>query len=149
MRHAANDFRLGLVEFCKPDLGATAAKWCFVPQSVNSTFDPCCTLHEWLVFPLRGSTKFYARAAFSTLRVHAAGKPNSQNGLRAGLSCATHRCRQCGAISTGQRNTCIETLCGSFVSQRHTWSFVELSCDGAQLCLTMYRKIRAFWEVLS
>ena len=41
-------------------------------------------------------------------------------------------------VSTDRRNTCIKTLCGSFVSQRHTWSFVELSCNGAQLCLTMY-----------
>jgi hypothetical protein len=51
------------------------------PQSVNSTIDPWCALHEWLVFPLRGSTKFYADAAFATLRAHAAGKQNSQNGL--------------------------------------------------------------------
>jgi|UPI0005938406 hypothetical protein len=30
---------------------------------------------------LLGSTEFYADAAFSTLRAHAAGKPNSQFGL--------------------------------------------------------------------
>ena len=58
-------------------------------------------------------------------------------------------CLQCGVVSTDRRNTCIKTLCGSFVSQRHTWSFVELSCNGAQLCLTMYRQIFALWKVLS
>jgi hypothetical protein len=53
------------------------------------------------------------------------------------------------AVSTDRRNTCIETLCGSLISQHHTWSLVELSCYGAQLCLTMYRQIRALWKVLS
>jgi transposase len=46
-----------------------------------------------------------------------------------------------GAVSTDRRSTCIKTLCGSFVSQRHSRSFVELSCDGTQLCLTMYRPV--------
>ena len=36
---------------------------------------------EWPVSPLRAGSKFYAHAAFSTLRAHAAGKPNLQNGL--------------------------------------------------------------------
>jgi hypothetical protein len=36
-----------------------------------------------LVFPQRDSTEFYAAAAFSTLRVHAARKPNSHNLLGA------------------------------------------------------------------
>ena len=49
----------------------------------------------------------------------------------------------------GQRNTCIETLGWCFVVERLSRSFVELSCDGAQLCLAMYRQIRALWEVLS
>ena len=44
----------------------------FVPQSVNSSSDPCCTLHEWLVLPPCDSTKFYADAAFPTPRAHAA-----------------------------------------------------------------------------
>jgi hypothetical protein len=35
------------------------------------------------------------------------------------------------------------------ISQRHSRSFVELSGDGTQLCLTLYRQIRAFWEALS
>jgi hypothetical protein len=35
---------------------------------------------------LLGSTEFYADAAFSTLRAHAAGKPNSQFGLLAAVS---------------------------------------------------------------
>jgi hypothetical protein len=39
-----------------------------VSQSLNWTSEPCCTLHEWLVFPLRGRANFYADAAFSTLR---------------------------------------------------------------------------------
>jgi len=43
-----------------------------VPRCVNSTSDPCCILHEWLVFPLRGSTEFCADAAFSTLRARTA-----------------------------------------------------------------------------
>ena len=65
-----------------------------VLQFENSTPDPCCTLHEWLVLPPRGSTEFYADAAFSTLRAHAARKPNSHNGLQAdGLdgSCSNRR----------------------------------------------------------
>ena len=53
------------------------------------------------------------------------------------------------AVSTGRRNTCIETLGGSFVVERLSRSFVELSCDCTQLCLTMYRQIRALWKVLS
>ena len=56
--------------------------------SVNSTFDPRCTLHQWLVFPLRGSTEFFADAAFPSLRAHAAEKPNSHNGLFRRLRCA-------------------------------------------------------------
>jgi hypothetical protein len=51
-------------------------------------------------------------------------------------------------VSTDRPNTCIETLCGSFVSQRLSRSLIELPCDGAQLCLAMYRKIRALWKVL-
>jgi len=58
---------------------------------VNSASDPCCTLHEWLVLPLRDCTEFYADAAFSTLRAHAAGKPNSHNGLEAAISCIAER----------------------------------------------------------
>jgi len=54
------------------DIRASTANCRFVPQSENSTFDPCCTLHEWLVFPLRGSNEFYIDAAFSALRAHAA-----------------------------------------------------------------------------
>ncbi len=53
------------------------------------------------------------------------------------------------AVSTGQRNTGIETLSGCFVVEHLSRSFVELSGDSAQLCLTMYRQIRSFWEVLS
>jgi hypothetical protein len=30
-----------------------------------------------------------------------------------------------------------------------TMPFIELSCDGTQLCLAMYRQIRALWKVLS
>ena len=55
------------------------------PQSVNSTSDPCYTLHEWLVFPLRGSTEFYAAAATFVLRVHAAQESNSQCGLKSDI----------------------------------------------------------------
>jgi len=81
--------RLGLHRSMKS--AATARKCCvsnsracirpLSPQSVNSTSHPCCTLHEWLVSPPRGSTELYADAAFSTLRAHAARKPNSHNGL--------------------------------------------------------------------
>jgi hypothetical protein len=35
------------------------------------------------------------------------------------------------------------------VPQRHSRSFIELSGDGAQLCLTVYRQICALWKVLS
>jgi len=69
----------------------SAAKAHFVPRCVSSTSDPCCTLHEWLVFPPRGSTEFYADAAFSTLRVHAARKPNSHNGLKPAIRCCRER----------------------------------------------------------
>jgi hypothetical protein len=34
----------------------------FVLRPVNSTSDPYCTLPEWLVFPLRGSTDFFSQA---------------------------------------------------------------------------------------
>ncbi|WP_238936865.1 hypothetical protein, partial [Sulfitobacter geojensis] len=60
---------------------------CFVPRSVNSTSDPCCPLHEWLVFLQCGSTDLYADAAFSKLRAHAARKPNSHKGLIASVNC--------------------------------------------------------------
>jgi len=48
----------------------------------------------------------------------------------------------------GRRNTFIETLGGCLVVERLSRSFVELPCDGTQLCLTMYRQICALWEVL-
>jgi len=48
---------------------------------VNSISDPCCTLVEWLVFLLRGSTEFNADEAFSTLRAHAARQSILKNGL--------------------------------------------------------------------
>ena len=54
-------------------------------QSVNSALHPCCTLHEWLILPLRGSTEFCAGTALSLLRARAAGKPNSQSGLFAAI----------------------------------------------------------------
>ena len=46
------------------------------------------------------------------------------------------------AISTGRRNTCIETLGRCFVVERLSRSFVKLSCDGTELCLAMYRQCR-------
>ena len=58
-------------------------------------------------------------------------------------------CLHWAAISTDRRNTCIETLGGCFVVKRFSRSFVELSGNGTQLCLTMYRQIGAFWKVLS
>ena len=48
---------------------------------MNSTSDPYFTLQEWLLFPPRGTTEFYADAAFCKLRAHAGGEPNSHNGL--------------------------------------------------------------------
>ena len=63
------------------DIGAIAVNSPFVPQSVNSASDPCCGLHEWPVFPLRGSNEFYARAAFPTPQAHAVEEPNSHTGL--------------------------------------------------------------------
>jgi hypothetical protein len=68
----------------------TAAHVRFPPQPVNAAFDPCCTPHKWLVFPLRGSTEFYADAAFFTLRAHTARKPNSHIGLKEALRCTGH-----------------------------------------------------------
>jgi len=46
-----------------------------------------CVLHEWPVFPLRGSADDLALAAFSLRRVRAARKSNSQNGLEEGIRC--------------------------------------------------------------
>jgi hypothetical protein len=57
------------------------AKADFGPRCVNPVFQNCCGSPEWLVFPPRSSTEYYADAAFSTLRAHAARKPNSHNGL--------------------------------------------------------------------
>jgi hypothetical protein len=69
------------------DIGANAANSPFAPRSVNSTSDPCCPLHEWLVFLQCGSTDLYADAAFSTLRAHAARKSNPHKGLIAAVNC--------------------------------------------------------------
>jgi hypothetical protein len=78
----------------------------FVLRSVDSTSDPYCTLPEWLAIPLRGSTDFYADAAFFTLRAHAARKPNSQSGLIAALHCGSHegpfRAVRAGPSSLGE-----------------------------------------------
>jgi hypothetical protein len=52
-----------------------------VPQSVNLTADPLCGLHVRPVFPLRGGIGFYANAAYSALRAHAAQNTNSHFGL--------------------------------------------------------------------
>ena len=60
----------------------------FVPQCVNSTSDPCCGLHEWPVFLLRGGTKYVALAAFPPLRAHAAQITNLQIGLFLAVRCA-------------------------------------------------------------
>ena len=51
--------------------------------------------------------------------------------------------------ATGSALSDIKTFCGSFVSQRLSRSLIELCYDGAHLCLTMYRQIRALWKVLS
>jgi hypothetical protein len=55
----------------------------YVPQSVNLTSDPLCGLHERPVFPLRDGIGFYANAAYSALRAHAAQNTNSHFGLDA------------------------------------------------------------------
>ena len=60
-------------------------------QSMRSANLSCCVLHEWPVFQPRGSADDLALAAFSVRRARAAGKPNSQIGLVADLSCATHQ----------------------------------------------------------
>jgi len=64
----------------------------FVPQCVNSTSDPCCGLHEWPVFLLRGGTKYVALAAFPALRAHAAQITNLQIGLEGAIRCDCERC---------------------------------------------------------
>lgn len=69
---------------------AVSASGRFVPQSVSSTDLSCCALHERPIFPPRGSTEFYADAAFSTLRAHTARKSDSQVGFSRHLSCADH-----------------------------------------------------------
>ena len=85
------------------DLGSFNVYGDKVPQSVNSTSDPCCTRHEWLVFPPGGSTEFFAGAAFSTLRAHAAGKPNSHFGRIADVRCGLDRGLLCGQSYLDQR----------------------------------------------
>jgi hypothetical protein len=50
------------------DLGSFTVYRNFVLRPVNSTSDPYCTLPEWLVFPLRGSTDFFRKRSI----VHAA-----------------------------------------------------------------------------
>ena len=59
----------------------------FVPRLVNSKPDPHRDYHEWPVDPLRGSTEFYADAAFSSLRVLAAQNHNGRVGLTAAVRC--------------------------------------------------------------
>ena len=51
--------------------------------------------------------------------------------------------------STGRRNTCVKPFRWGFVSQRFSRPLIELSGNSTELCLTMYRQIRALWEVLS
>jgi hypothetical protein len=68
----------------------------FVPQCVNSTSDPCCGLHEWPVFLLRGGTKYVALAAFPALRAHAAQITNLQIGIIQDLRCAINELTVCG-----------------------------------------------------
>lgn len=47
-------------------------------------------------------------------------------GQDADIRCAGYHWQLSAAVSTGRRNTCIETLCGSFISQRLSRLFVEL-----------------------
>ncbi|MBS9718516.1 hypothetical protein ACFFUT_09235 [Pseudohalocynthiibacter aestuariivivens] len=63
-------------------IGASKANCRFVPLSENATFDPCCTLHEWLVFALRGSNEFDIDAASSALRAQAAQNEQVWYGLK-------------------------------------------------------------------
>jgi hypothetical protein len=60
-------------------LASTAAN---APLSPTADIYACCsilkfglTLREWLVFTLRGSTQFYADAAFPTLRAAHSTRP--------------------------------------------------------------------------
>ena len=90
----------------KTDVGCAAGASSRVSEKPATfcEFDPCCTLHEWLVFPPRGSTEFYADAAFSTLRAHAAKKPNLHNGLFADFRCGcTRNQREIGRRATAER----------------------------------------------
>jgi len=61
---------------------------------VNSASDPCRTSHEWLVFPLCGSTGLFADAKISTLRAHAAASPIAASAAK---PAAVHR------ASSGER----------------------------------------------
>ncbi len=62
-----------------------------VPHLVNSTPDLCCDIHEWPVEPLRGSTNFFAHAAFFTLRARAARNRYDRVGLFPAVSCVLHQ----------------------------------------------------------
>jgi len=70
------------------DIRAAAANGKRVPHLVNSTPELCRDIHEWPVEPLRGSTNFFAHAAFFTLRAHAAQNHNGRLGLVPDLGCS-------------------------------------------------------------
>lgn len=65
-----NDFEPDI--FAKPDNGSHVEIGSYVPQCVNSVPDPCCTLHEWPLFPQPDSIVLYATAACPTPRPHTA-----------------------------------------------------------------------------
>lgn len=72
------------------------------PHLVNSTPDRCRDIHEWPVEPLRGSTNFFAHAAFFTLRAHAAQNHNGRLGLSPSFRCTLHERPLSGNLQTLQ-----------------------------------------------
>jgi hypothetical protein len=102
---------------------------------------PCCRSGDEFSIVLH----FISRPFQSVARTDGIGRPTTAS--RPNFE--TWQSPVSAVVSTDRRNTCVKSLCGSFVSQRFSRSFVQLTCDCAELCLTMYRQIGAFWKVLS
>jgi len=52
-----------------------------IPRPAISAPKPCCGILEWRFLPPRDSMRFFAHAAFSLLRAHAAQNHNGRVGL--------------------------------------------------------------------
>ena len=76
-----------------------------IPRPVISTPKPCCGILEWRFLPPRDSMRFFAHAAFSSLRAHAAQNHNGRVGLFGSISCRRHERLQCRQGSFNHTST--------------------------------------------